>query len=328
MSFPSAASQASTLDFQGFSALRRVSRDRAEQGAALVARQFEGIILQTMLRTMRQGLPGDPLLSSAGSRMYRDLFDQQLALRLSESNSVGIADLLLEQLRRSGALGGEEHGASGGASAGAGGAAAEGWTTGVPKRGLFPSVSGCPEGPAPGGVEESVGPGSSPVLAESGRTGTQEDFIRAMRPHAVRAAREIGVDPDLLVAQAALESGWGRSTMRRADGSNAHNLFGIKATPAWQGDVVTVSTLEYEGGIAVRRQAAFRAYGSYGESFQDYATLVRDNPRYARALEFASDPRAYMRELQAAGYATDPTYADKVLGIWQSKLAGLMSARA
>lgn len=324
MSLPSAAAKASALDFQGFSALRRVSRERAEQGAALVARQFEGIILQTMLRTMRQGLPGDPLLSSAGSRMYRDLFDQQLALRLSESKSVGIADLLLEQLRRSGALGGEE----GGAKAGACGGAAEGLVTDVPKRGLFPSVSGRPEGPVLDGAGESVGSGSSPVPAEFTRTGTQEDFIRAVRPHAVRAAREIGVDPDVLVAQAALESGWGRSTMRRADGSNAHNLFGIKATPSWQGDVVTVSTLEYEGGIAVRRQAAFRAYGSYGESFQDYATLVRDNPRYARALEFASDPRAYMRELQAAGYATDPAYADKVLGIWQSKLAGLMSARA
>ena len=324
MSLPSAAAKASALDFQGFAALRQVSRERAEQGAALVARQFEGIILQTMLRTMRQGLPGDPLLSSAGSRMYRDLFDQQLALRLSESKSVGIADLLLEQLRRSGALGGEQGGASRGSAAGA----AEGLATGVPKRGLFPSASGRPEDPVSGGAGESVAPGSSPVPAEPARTGTQEDFIRAVRPHAVRAAREIGVDPDVLVAQAALESGWGRSTMRRADGSNAHNLFGIKATPSWRGDVVTVSTLEYEGGVAVRRQAAFRAYGSYAESFQDYAMLVRDNPRYARALEFASDPRAYMRELQAAGYATDPAYADKVLGIWQSKLAGLRSARA
>lgn len=320
----SSAAKASALDFQGFAALRQVSRERAEEGATLVARQFEGIILQTMLRTMRQGLPGDPLLSSAGSKMYRDLFDQQLALRLSESKSVGIADLLLEQLRRSGALGGEAAGTSGAQGTGA----AEGLPAGVPRRGLFPSVSGRPEERVSGGVEEPAGPVRSPVLPDPPQTGTQEDFIRAVRPHAVLAAREIGVDPDVLVAQAALESGWGRSTMRRADGSNAHNLFGIKATPSWRGDVVTVPTLEYEGGVAVRRQAAFRAYGSYAESFQDYAALVRDNPRYARAVEFASDPRAYMRELQAAGYATDPAYADKVLGIWQSKLAGLRSARA
>jgi flagellar protein FlgJ len=115
--------------------------------------------------------------------------------------------------------------------------------------------------------------------------------------------------------------------MRQEDGSNAFNLFGIKATPSWRGDFVSVPTLEYEGGVAVRRQAAFRAYGSYAESFQDYVALVRDNPRYARALERAADPRAYMRELQAAGYATDPAYADKVIRIWESELGGLTLAR-
>ncbi|MCU0937398.1 MAG: glucosaminidase domain-containing protein, partial [Gammaproteobacteria bacterium] len=124
-----------------------------------------------------------------------------------------------------------------------------------------------------------------------------------------------------------LESGWGRSTLRREDGSNGFNLFGIKATPSWKGDHVSVPTLEYEGGVAVRRQAAFRAYGSYAESFQDYVSLVRDNPRYARALERAADPQAYMRELQAAGYATDPAYAEKVIRIWESQLGGLTVAR-
>jgi flagellar protein FlgJ len=115
--------------------------------------------------------------------------------------------------------------------------------------------------------------------------------------------------------------------MRQEDGSNAFNLFGIKATPSWRGDYVSVPTLEYEGGVAVRRQAAFRAYGSYGESFQDYVALVRDNPRYARALERATDPRAYMRELQTAGYATDPAYAEKVIRIWENELGGLTLAR-
>jgi flagellar protein FlgJ len=305
-----AATTASALDFQGFAALRQLSRDRREEGAVQVARQFEALVLQMMVRSMRQALPGDPLLSSASSKVYRDLFDQQLALRLSESQSVGVSDVLVAQLRRSGALGKEAADAA---------APAAGL-----RRGLLPSVSGRPgEGADP--------PPSDAVPAsrteEGNPFGRHQEFVQAVRPHAVRAARELGVAPEILIAQAALESGWGRSTLRREDGSNGFNLFGIKATPSWKGDHVSVPTLEYEGGVAVRRQAAFRAYGSYAESFQDYVALVRDNPRYARALERAADPQAYMRELQAAGYATDPAYAEKVIRIWESQLGGLTVAR-
>jgi flagellar protein FlgJ len=136
------------------------------------------------------------------------------------------------------------------------------------------------------------------------------------------------VDPDLLLSQAALETGWGRSIMRHPDGQSTHNLFGIKADPSWEGDRVVQSTLEYIGGRLVRTRAAFRAYGSFAESFEDYASFLKGQPRYARALEHAGDPGAFMRGLQEAGYATDPSYAEKVLRIWTDRLPGRLKLSA
>jgi flagellar protein FlgJ len=311
MSLPSAASNA--LDFQGFHALRRDARERRQATAGTVARQFESLILQMMVRSMRQATPGDPLFSSSASRLYRDLFDQQLALRLSETRSVGLADTLLGQLRASGALGEQ--------------ARSEPDALRPLQRGLFPSRSGPPREagtatPA-SGEAEALDPfnGASPFAG-------REAFVRAVRPHAEQAGRTLGVDPDLLLAQAALETGWGRSVLRHPDGSSTYNLFNIKAGRSWSGDVVTLPALEYEGGIAVRRQAAFRAYRSLAESFQDYVTLVQGSERYAQALARARDPRAYIRELQAGGYATDPAYADKVIRIWEEHLGGGVTVAA
>ena len=136
-------------------------------------------------------------------------------------------------------------------------------------------------------------------------------------PHARRAAEELGVSPKVLIAQSALETGWGQHMMQRPDGSPAFNLFGIKADASWEGDKVTQSTLEFEGGVMNRRKAAFRAYDSAAESLQDYVNFIQQNPRYEQALK-AADDRGYVHGLQQAGYATDPEYADKILAVLQS----------
>jgi flagellar protein FlgJ len=133
-----------------------------------------------------------------------------------------------------------------------------------------------------------------------------------MLPHAQKAAAALGVDPASLVAQAALETGWGKSVPCAADGSCSFNLFGIKAGTSWSGATVNVPTLEFEDGVAVRKVDRFRAYGSIGDSFMDYARLIANSPRYAGALGTGGDVAGFASALQAGGYATDPEYASKI----------------
>ncbi|MFN7551789.1 MAG: flagellar assembly peptidoglycan hydrolase FlgJ, partial [Pseudomonadota bacterium] len=154
-----------------------------------------------------------------------------------------------------------------------------------------------------------------PANLSSPRAGTPEAFVAEVWPHAKAAAAELGVDPRMLVAQAALETGWGRSVMRGPDGKPSHNLFGIKATGGWQGAAVTQGTVEFRGGVMQRERAAFRAYGSVAESFADYVKLVRDNPRYREAVVAGSDGARFAEALERAGYATDPQYAEKLKAI-------------
>lgn len=138
-----------------------------------------------------------------------------------------------------------------------------------------------------------------------------EEFVATMLPMAQAAAERIGVDPRYLVAQAALETGWGKSIIRQQDGSSSHNLFGIKAAD-WQGDSARVLTTEYVNGKPVKESASFRAYGSFEQSFNDYVNFLQNNDRYDGALDSAANPQRFVRELQRAGYASDPQYASKV----------------
>lgn len=142
-----------------------------------------------------------------------------------------------------------------------------------------------------------------------------DEFIATMLPMAKEAAAKIGVDPAYLVAQAALETGWGKSIIRDSDGSSSHNLFGIKAAGGWQGDSARALTTEYKGGQAVKEAAKFRSYDSFQDSFNDYVSFLQNNDRYDDALDATANPKQFVRELQQAGYATDPQYANKVAQI-------------
>lgn len=133
----------------------------------------------------------------------------------------------------------------------------------------------------------------------------QQAFLQAIRPHAEAAAARLGVAPELVAAHAALESGWGRH-------APGNNMFGIKAGGNWQGAVQALATQEVEHGASVARNERFRGYGDMASSFDDYAGLLLDNPRYKRALNTGSDAQAFAQALQAGGYATDPAYADKL----------------
>ncbi|MBU0688775.1 MAG: flagellar assembly peptidoglycan hydrolase FlgJ [Gammaproteobacteria bacterium] len=166
------------------------------------------------------------------------------------------------------------------------------------------------------GQQPAVGvPAPAPAAVTSAyQPMTQQGFIERMRPHAERAGKATGVPADFIMGQAALESGWGKREIRNADGSSSYNLFGIKAGSNWQGKVAEVTTTEYHNGTASKQVARFRAYDSYADSFQDYARLLRDNPRYADALG-QSNAVDFAQSLQNAGYATDPRYADKLASV-------------
>jgi flagellar protein FlgJ len=156
--------------------------------------------------------------------------------------------------------------------------------------------------------------GQSQVAGKSVFSSPQE-FVAAMLPMAEKAAEKIGVEARYLVAQAALETGWGKSIIRQRDGSSSYNLFGIKTHNSWDGESARVQTTEYRGGKAVKEAASFRAYDSYAQSFEDYVSFLQNNGRYQGALNATDNPERFVRELQRAGYATDPQYARKVAQI-------------
>ena len=170
-----------------------------------------------------------------------------------------------------------------------------------------------------GGVQStettSAPASSAPAANSQALTTSKEDFLRQLRPHAEQAARELGVDANALLAQAALETGWGRSVPCNANGDCSFNLFGIKAGSQWSGATVNVPTLEFEAGIPVRKVERFRAYDSPADSFRDYAALIRDSSRYANARGAGDNVEAFATALQQGGYATDPHYAQKIAAV-------------
>jgi len=161
-------------------------------------------------------------------------------------------------------------------------------------------------------TEQAAAPRSPAQPDLSQLSGPQADFVRKVWPHALLAEQKTGVPAAFIVGQAALESGWGRHEIRNADGSGSFNLFGVKATGGWQGGSAAASTTEYVGGQPTRRVERFRSYGSYGEAFQDWASMMASSPRYSRVIQSGGSVQAFAANMQRAGYATDPAYGAKL----------------
>ncbi len=328
-------------DFSGFNSMRKLARQDESKALHQVAKQFEGLFLQMMLKTMRKASFGDPLFGSQQGSMYRDLYDQQLALSLSQADSssggrgqhqgqggLGLAAMLERQL-------GKQYGKQLAGSVEQNNAATAGQGLRPPVRLPWSAAALAAAAHRAAAVHsaqatapvnkstDTVGAGDANIAlpdgaAASPRPRSPEEFVRQLWPHAQRAARELGTQPEVLIAQAALETGWGQAIIHNGHGANSHNLFNIKADGRWDGERMQVNTLEYEDGVAVRRRAAFRAYDSYAESFRDYVDFLRSNPRYQQALQQAHDPKAFVEALHSAGYATDPAYAAKVWRVMHS----------
>jgi flagellar protein FlgJ len=261
-----------------------------------------------MLKSMRDaGIKGE-LFNSSQMDRYMELYDRQMALDMARNGGIGLADMMVEQMQPGGQSPPE-----------------------VPEGG-FPVPARVDIRPPP---VFSPSPGASaevaqintvlqpePISPPAGLADSalyrapafegRDDFIANMLPLARRAAARLGVPAEAIVAQSALETGWGQHVMQRPDGSPAWAMFGIKAGSDWQGETVTVTTLEIIDGQAVRERARFRAYPSPEAAINDYVDFLSSRPRYAEALQAGSDPSAFAIGLQRAGYATDPDYASKI----------------
>jgi len=289
----------SFTDLARFSALR-VQAETDQHGAlAKVAKEFEALFIQMMLKAARDAAPADSGSDSNEVKFYREMFDNQVALTMAEQGRLGFADLLSRQIPTAAAA-----------------------NTGpielkLPTRQMFPNTTPAySPAPEPEPSDEVVDITTWKArITDRAFSDDARQFTTKLLTHAKRAAQRLGTTPAILVAQAALETGWGHHVMSGSNGLSSNNLFGIKADRSWDGATVRRSTLEYFDRQPVRVNAAFRAYNDYGAAFDDYANFIAKNPRYQRALEQAADPAAYVRELQKAGYATDPNYARKILEI-------------
>lgn len=265
-----------------------------------VAGQFEALLLNQLVSAMRENpLGGDD--DSAEMGTFRNMYDQQVVQGLVERGGLGLADMLSQQLLRAANLSDTRQE--------------------LPPAALqLPPVAATRLQQAYGQAPQPAAPAASVAGNVAADTtdklpSDRQGFVAALLPHAQAAADKLGVVPEVLVAHAALESGWGQRMLRQPDGSNSFNLFGIKATGNWQGDTVAALTTEYEGGKPRKQVDNFRAYSSYAQAFDDYAQLIGNSSRYRQALNQGSNAGAYASALQRGGYATDPDYASKLQAV-------------
>ena len=284
-------------DFNGLAQLKvKAGGDNGEQQDALgeVARQFETIFLKMMLKSMRDTVPESDLINNDKARFYESMYDDQISLDLSKRGDLALAQMIVNQMGESG-------------------------TSKANKTldGLASYRQTAIQQKVPHASHEQV---ELPrVIADTQplSTGIQsiDEFVNTLIEPANSAAKVLGVDAQVLLAQSALETGWGKHIMKDQAGRSSYNMFGIKASHGWQGETVNVQTVEYEQGVAQKRQATFRAYDSYEESFNDYVQFLKQNPRYAETLSSVDSNEAFVKGLQKAGYATDPAYANKIMSI-------------
>ena len=262
-------------DFAGLQKLKASVRSNDPGALRQVAQQFEALFARMMIKSMRKAIGTDPIFGSDQAQTYQSMFDDQLSLDLTRGKGLGLTDMLMPQLRGAGAV--------------------------------APATTSSNPQPV------KATPLASLTPAASGAERAQ--FVQSVWPQAQQAAAQLGVHPVSLVAQAALESNWGRSVPRGESGDSSHNLFGMKATAAWSGAAVTATTQEFQNGSAAPLQAAFRSYTDPAAGFRDYVALLSRNPRYRAALNSGTDTGAFARALQKGGYATDPDYASKVTAV-------------
>lgn len=318
---------AKNMSYHDLSSLQQIRGNAAKdkEGALRqAAEQFESIFFNMLLSSMRkanEAFEVEGMMNSQASKFYRDMQDSQMATELSQSGALGLADLLVKQLSPAmGITPTDDKKALAMPRADADRALKMPKVI-LPAQHIEPRQALIMDGQA--ADDKAIAADAvkvTPAQKEHNnwQVASPEEFVRNLLPAARHSAKALGLDPLALIAQAALETGWGQRMIKTAAGSNSFNLFGIKANNGWQGDTAVVDTLEYRGGIAKKEQAKFRSYSSPEQSLHDYVAFIKHNPRYQDAVNASSDTKAYFEQLQAAGYATDPAYAKKIMAVYQS----------
>ncbi|MGI1677416.1 MAG: flagellar assembly peptidoglycan hydrolase FlgJ [Cellvibrionaceae bacterium] len=316
-----------------------------------LSKQFESIFINLMLKTMRESnavFEEGGLFNSSEMKFHRESFDNQLALNLSNQGGIGLADAFYQQMHR-------QYDASQSEGSDVKSiektAVTEAFTldpkspmkdlekyfnqSGQPfsigndarllhpvKEAAFDKVKASVIGEGLTSIEmtdsKNTVASKTNAPAFDDHFKTPETFVESIYPFAKKASEKLGIDPKVLVAQAALETGWGKHVISNRQGESSNNLFNIKADHRWDGDRVSVSTVEYRDGIAKKESANFRHYNSLVDSFNDYVSFIETQPRYQQALQ-TSTPKDYVQSLQESGYATDPNYAKKIMNIFNGE---------
>ena len=292
LTLPSSSTLSSTnalaADARSLNALKYEAGQNGAQAAKEAAKQFESLFMRELIKSMREATMKSGLMDGAQGDLGTDLLDQQLSVSMSGVPG-GLSEAIARQLSRQ--MGGADTSLS------------------VPSTLSLPGVT-------------SRSTAATPPVATGPLPKGRDGFVQSLSATAERVAQDSGIPASFMLGQAGHETGWGKSEIKAADGSNSFNLFGIKAGKGWTGKVAEITTTEYINGKAQKVTAKFRAYDSYEDSFRDYARLINDSPRYEKAQATAKtgSAEAYAAELQKAGYATDPEYAKKLSGAINSAL--------
>lgn len=297
------------IDANSLNNLKQAAKENSPEAIKGVAKQFEAIFMNMMLKSMREATPQDSLLDNDQSRTFTSMLDQQLTNNLA-SKGLGLADVLARQLSKTG------YGANQSLED-----AVSDTSNLIDKQSLNENLIGNPFlNQARVALQQNSTNFNQAIKNLSdfkplNESSSAESFQKKMAHHAEAASRATGIPAHLMLGQAALESGWGKRELKGADGTPSNNLFGIKATGNWSGKVVEAVTTEYVNGIKQKRIEKFRAYDSYADSFKDFANLMRNNTRYENVMANLDNVQGYAKSMQKAGYATDPNYAEKLTSV-------------
>lgn len=293
----------STLDFNGLDTLRTAAKNGDGKALEEAAKQFEAIFVKMLLSSMRKAQDAladqDSPFNSEQVKFYRDMHDQQLATDLSTNGSIGLAEIIIQQMdinKEATAI----HGLRSNAN--------------------LEDINRYRKLLQENNNKTASLSNSDTSYQKQAAFASPKDFVLGLYDKAVAAAEKLAIDPKALLAQAAVETGWGKYVIQQNDGNSSHNLFGIKADPRWEGKKAVVDTIEYVNQIPEKQQASFRSYSDFADSLSDYVDFIKSNPRYSEAIEKTENAANYFKSLQEAGYATDPSYADKVMSVYNGSL--------
>ncbi|WP_136680274.1 flagellar assembly peptidoglycan hydrolase FlgJ [Neptunomonas sp. XY-337] len=324
-------------DLNALNKIKREAKTDSPEALKQVAQQFEQMFMDMLMKSMREAnatfIDEDSPFNSSEVSFYQNMLDSQMTTNLAQGQGIGLADLLVKQLGKQFDIRVESDAKPSESLSEAEALLNRAFNKGssAAVNNVFEQlkahqvIANAAQAPTDGETLEQTMARLKDSFVDAPqptRFDSPQAFVDALLPIAEKVAGELGVDPKVLVAQAALETGWGKHIIQEGEQSS-FNLFNIKADSRWGGENMRKLTLEYRDGVAQKEQAFFRSYASYEASFRDYVDFLQSNPRYQQALEVVADPKAYLQQLQAAGYATDPAYAEKITSIYEGRLQAL-----